>query len=141
MRMMIGIIILGVLLLSPTIYYGKKYFDGTVEEKPYEEAIAYDKKNNIIENHQISIDNASTVKIDEGYRLCFLINGDLPEPAPIEKVIIYRPAGGKSVDLAFSIQENNVCSNLLNIEKGYYILKVFLNLESLVSLEKTIFIK
>lgn len=141
MRMMIGLIILGILLLFTSFYFGNKYFDGTVVEKPYEEAVEYDKKKAIIKEHNISIDNISVVTNNESYKLCFLINGKLQKPLPVKNVVIYRPAGGKSIDLAFSIQENKVCSNLSNIEKGYYILKVFLNMETLVFLEKTIFIK
>jgi len=141
MRMMIGLIILGILLLFTTFYYGKKYFDGTVVEKPYEEAMEYDKKKAIIKEHSISVDNISIATNNESYELCFLINGKLQKPLPVKNVAIYRPAGGKSIDLTFSIQENKVCSNLSNIEKGYYILKVFLNLEALVFLEKTIFVK
>ncbi|MDK2792311.1 MAG: hypothetical protein PWQ25_1174 [Deferribacteres bacterium] len=140
MRMMLGLVLLGFLLLGSSFYFGIKYFDGKVEEKPYEEASLYDMKREIVEKNHLSLEILNIEKLDNKYKICFTINGNIERPFPIEGVEILRPAGKDVIRPDIRVREK-ICSVNVPLSQGYYILKVFLRMKEIVSLEKTISIK
>jgi len=50
MRLFIGLIIIGVALLSASFYLGARFFDGKVDEDTYSTALRYDEQNHLIKN-------------------------------------------------------------------------------------------
>lgn len=140
MKMMIGLLFAGFLLLGSSFYFGIKYFDGKVVERPYVEAAKYDEKNQIIEDHNLSLEVLHITKTDERYKLCFTINGNnIPSPFPITKVEISRPAGGEVITPEIQIKKK-ICTLDLKLGKGFYIIEVFLKMEDEISLKKDFYI-
>lgn len=140
MKMMSGLLIAGFLLLGSSFYFGIKYFDGKIVERPYVEATKYDKKNEIIKNHNLALEILHIDKKDEHYKLCFTINGNnIPSPFPITKLLISRPAGGDVITPEIQIKKK-ICTVDLNLGKGFYFMEVFLQLEDVISLKKDFYI-
>lgn len=140
MKMMIGLLVVGFLLLGSSFYFGIKYFDGKVVEKPYLEARKYDEKKKVIRNQNLSLEILQITRIDERYKLCFTIKGnDIPSPFPITKVEISRPAGGEVITPEIQIK-NKICTLDLKLDKGFYIIEVFLKIKDEISLKKDFYI-
>ncbi|UOD35362.1 hypothetical protein DSN97_03245 [Deferribacteraceae bacterium V6Fe1] len=140
MRMMMALLIVGFALLGSSFYFGNKYFDGKVTDKPYIEASQYDQKKKIINQHSLSLEILNVAKVDDKYKICFTINGEVSRPFPIERVEIFRPGGGETIRPEINIK-NRVCTVNVGLKQGYYILKVLLKMQQIVELEKTLYIK
>jgi len=140
MKMMIALLIAGFLLLGSSFYFGNRYFDGKVVDKPYVEASLYDQKKKIVNDYSLSLEILNIEKVEDKYKICFTINGEIKRPFPIERVEIFRPAGGEIIRPEVNIK-NRACTVNVPLNKGYYILKVLLKMQQVVELEKTLYIK
>lgn len=140
MKMMIALLIVGFALLSLSFYFGYKYFDGTITDKPYIEANLYDQKRKIIEDHSLSLKILNLENLNDKYKICFTIEGGIIRPFSIERVEIFRPGGGEVITPEINIKEN-ICTLKVKLNQGYYVLKVLLKMQQVVELEKTIYIK
>jgi len=139
MKMMIALLIVGFALLGSSFYFGNKYFDGKVTDKPYIEASLYDQKRKIINEHSLSLKILNLEKLDNSYKICFTIDGEISSPFPIERVEIFRPGGGEVIVPEINI-DRGLCVLNVKLNQGYYILKIFLKMHQIVALEKTLYI-
>lgn len=138
MRMMIALIILGVLLLFSSFYFGVKFFDGKLEEDSYNAAIDYDKKKKIIKDNDISI-VVDSIKFDG--KLCS-ITGDVKNAENIVSLKFDSPSSKLNIPQTVEIKNGKFIIDLKDITEGNYLIVAEVKVkDELVRLEKPIYIK
>ncbi|MCA1926836.1 MAG: hypothetical protein LDL13_01425 [Calditerrivibrio sp.] len=140
MKMMMGLIIAGLLLLYSSFYFGMKYFDGKVEKDTYESALVYDNQMQIIKKYNIEIVDSKiytsgSKTFVEGFiksdKKLNLTEVRLEYPSKNSKIQQDKEIDGSSFKLLFDAEM-----------KGNYSIVAYINIDNIsVRLEKAIYIK
>lgn len=92
MKVTLFIILLALITIAPSIYYGNKLFDGKVTEKPYETGLDYNKIKHIIEDNGLALADIKTAREGENVNVSFTLR--MNEGTELDGLTFYieRPA-------------------------------------------------
>jgi len=140
MKMMIGLIIAGLLLLYSSFYFGLNFFDGKVEKDSYNAALNYDKLKNIIEKYHIDLNVNSIVCKFNTCSIDGRLTGDIP--LQIKSVILDSPSKRVNINQKADIKNQGFRLIASEVLEGNYIFIVNLNVNGEeVRFEKPYYIK
>lgn len=118
MRLFVGLIIIGIVLLSASFYLGARFFDGKVDEDTYSTALRYDEQNHLIKKHGIAIEVNKIQSLGNKAR----IEGNVKSSVSLNIVNIQveYPASDKKIIQSLKKERSSFVIELENISKGNY---------------------
>ncbi|MCX8083375.1 MAG: hypothetical protein N3C60_00415 [Calditerrivibrio sp.] len=140
MRLMVALIIVGLLLLYSTFYFGAIYFDGKVEKNTYEAAINYDKHKKLISDIKLDL-SVEKISYNNGI---WNITGEIRGKSGFSIKSLQVDSPSKKVEIVQKVElsNNNFNIRLDKVSEGNYVIvaQLFIDNES-VRLEKPIYLK
>lgn len=142
MRVSLIIIAIAFLTIAPSIYVGIKYFDGKVNDAPYENGLKYNETKNFINDNKLALSVVKIIQADGKVKVVYSVAND-GETLINHTAVIARPAEEKDVvSVAPVFDETGAyTAEFASPKKGYYVLKAkFAYKGKDISLEKSFYI-
>ncbi len=94
MKVTLFIILLALITIAPSIYYGNKLFDGKVTDKPYETGLDYNKIKHIIEDNGLALTNIKPAR--EGEKVSISFTMQMNEGTELDGLTFYVARPGSA---------------------------------------------